>query len=164
MICNGGLVSRVRICCRAIKRSSYRGKNSMNKVVGFSSLLVVALLCGISTPRANAQAVYGSILGTVTDPQGAAVVGAKVTVTDQNKGTTQETTTNDSGNYSVTHLIPDMYRVRVEAQGFKTSEQKDVVVLVDNGSKADLALQLGSTSESIEVTSVAPQLKADRAD
>ncbi len=78
----------------------------MNKVVGFSSLLVVALLCGISTPRANAQAVYGSILGTVTDPQGAAVVNAKVTVTDQNKGITQETTTNESGNYTVTHLIP----------------------------------------------------------
>jgi len=136
----------------------------MKKAVSFSALLVVALLCSVSIPRASAQAVYGSILGTVTDPQGAAVVGAKVTVTDQNKGTTQETTTNESGNYSVSHLIPDMYRVKVEAQGFKTSEQKDVVVLVDNGSKVDLALQLGSTSESVEVTSVAPQLKTDRAD
>src|SRR5258708_3235638 len=164
MICNGGLVSRVRICCRAIKRSSYRGRNSMNKVVGFSSLLVVALLCGISTPRANAQAVYGSILGTVTDPQGAAVVNAKVTVTDQNKGITQETTTNESGNYTVTHLIPDKYSVKVEAQGFKLSEQKDVVVSVDNGSKVDLALQLGSNTESVEVTGEAPQLKTDRAD
>src|SRR5260370_33267804 len=109
MICKGGLVSRVRICCRAIKRTSYRGRNSMKKVVGFSSLLVVALLCGISAPRANAQAVYGSILGTVVDPQGAAVTGAKVVVTDQSKGTSVETTTNESGNYSVTHLIPDAY-------------------------------------------------------
>src|SRR5260370_33653439 len=117
MICKGGLVSRVRICCRAIKRTSYRGRNSMNKVVGFRSLLVVALLCGISTPRANAQAVYGSILGTVADPQGAAVVNAKVTVTDQNKGTTQATTTNDSGNYTLTHVMPATYSVKADAQG-----------------------------------------------
>src|SRR5436190_22975971 len=119
---------------------SYRGRNSMKKVVGFSSLLVVALLCSVWTPRANAQAVYGSILGTVTDPQGAAVSGAKVTIIDQSKGTSQQTTTNDSGNYSLTHLIPDNYSVKVEAQGFKSAQQKDVVVTVDNGSRVDLQL------------------------
>src|SRR6266480_5741606 len=143
---------------------SYRGRNSMKKVVGFSSVLVVALLCSVWTPRANAQAVYGSILGTVTDPQGAAVSGAKVTITNQNKGTTQQTTTNDSGNYTVTHLIPDTYSVKVEAQGFKSAELKGIVVRVDNGSLADVPLQLGSTTESVEVTSEAPQLKTDRAD
>ncbi len=136
----------------------------MKKAVGFSSLLVVALLCSVWTPRANAQAVYGSILGTVTDPQGAAVSGAKVTITNQNKGTTQQTTTNDSGNYTVTHLIPDTYSVKVEAQGFKSAELKGIVVRVDNGSLADVPLQLGSTTESVEVTSEAPQLKTDRAD
>src|SRR6266581_6616514 len=136
----------------------------MKKAVGFSSLLVVALFCSVRTPRANAQAVYGSILGTVTDPQGAAVVGGKVTITDQNKGTTQETTTNESGNYSVTHLIADLYSVKVEAQGFKASEQKDVTVSADTGARVDLTLQLGATSESVEVTSEAPQLKTDRAD
>ena len=136
----------------------------MKKAVSFSALLVVALLCGLWTSRANAQAVYGSILGTITDPQGAAVVGAKVTVTDLNKGTTQETTTNDSGNYSVSHLIADVYSVKVEAQGFKSTEQKSVPVSVDAGSRVDLQMQLGSTSEAIEVTAEAPQLKTDRAD
>ena len=72
----------------------------MKKAVGFSALIVVALVCSVSLPQAKAQAVYGSILGTVTDPQGAAVVGAKVMVTDQNKGTIENTTTNDSGNYT----------------------------------------------------------------
>src|SRR5581483_3995301 len=105
----------------------------MKKAVSFSALLAVALLCGLWTSRASAQAVFGSIDGTVTDPQGAAVAGANVTVTDQNKGTTQTTTTNESGNYSVTHLIPDSYSIKVEAQGFKTSEQKDVTVLADAG-------------------------------
>jgi hypothetical protein len=136
----------------------------MKKAVSFSALLVVALLCSISIPRASAQAVYGSILGTVTDPQGAAVVGAKVTVTDQNKGTSLETTSNESGNYSVTHLIPGTYSVKVEGQGFKTSSQKDVLVSADTGARVDLRLQLGSASEAVEVTAEAPQLKTDRAD
>ena len=65
-------------------------------------------LCMLMPTAAFAQAVYGSILGTVTDPQGAAVAGAKVTVTNQRKGTEDTTTTNGDGNYSVTHLVPDM--------------------------------------------------------
>ncbi|MBO0910772.1 MAG: TonB-dependent receptor [Acidobacteria bacterium] len=136
----------------------------MKKALSFSGLLVVALICGVWASRANAQAVYGSILGTVTDPQGAAVVGAKVTVTDQNKGTVQATTTNGSGNYSVTHLIPDPYSIKIEAQGFKAAEQSNITVTADNGSLVDLKLQVGSTSEAVEVTSEAPQLKTDRAD
>jgi outer membrane receptor protein involved in Fe transport len=128
------------------------------------ALLFAAICLALSTPLANAQAVYGNILGTVTDPQGAAVVGATVTVTDVNKGTTDSTTTNESGNYSVTHLIPDPYSVKVEAQGFKSAEQKDVVVSADTGARVDLQLQLGSASEAVEVTAEAPQLKTDRAD
>jgi len=136
----------------------------MKRSFSFTAALLFAVSLVAWTPRANAQAVYGNILGTVTDPQGAAVVGAKVTVTDKNKGTTQETTTNESGNYSVTHLIPDPYSVKVEAQGFKTSEQQDVTVSADTGARVDLTLQLGSASESVEVTAETPQLKTDRAD
>ncbi|HKW16698.1 MAG TPA: TonB-dependent receptor [Terriglobales bacterium] len=136
----------------------------MKKVFLLSALLLIALISSVWTPRANAQAVFGSIIGTVTDPQGAAVAGAKVTITDRNKGTTQTATTNDSGNYSVTHLIPDPYSVKVEAPGFKTTEQSNVTVLADADSRADLQLQLGATTESVEVTAEAPQLKTDRAD
>src|SRR3954468_24891938 len=140
------------------------GGISMKKAVSFSALVVVALLCGLWASRASAQAVSGSILGTVTDPQGAAVAGAKVTITDKNKGTVQGTTTNDSGNYSVTHLIPDLYSVKVEAPGFKSTEQQNVTVQADASSNVDLQLQLGATTEAVEVTAEAPQLKTDRAD
>jgi hypothetical protein len=122
------------------------------------------VLCGMFVPAANGQAVFGSILGTVTDPSGAAVANAKVTVLDQRKGTAEHTTTNDSGNYSVTHLIPDIYTVQIEATGFKRLEFKDVTVLVDNSSKVDGQFQVGSTSEQVEVTAETPQLKTDRAD
>ncbi|MGH9510818.1 MAG: TonB-dependent receptor domain-containing protein [Terriglobales bacterium] len=136
----------------------------MNKAISFGALLVVAVFCCLWTPPASGQAIFGSVLGTVTDPQGAAVVGAKVTVTDENKGTTEETTTNQSGNYEVTHLIPDPYSVKVEGTGFKTTEQPHVIVNADAGSKVDIQLQLGSTQESVEVTSEAPQLETDRAE
>ena len=73
------------------------------------ALLFAALFClAFFLPEtASSQAVYGNIFGTVTDPSGAAVPNAKVTVTDIAKGTSITTTTNATGNYTVTHLIPD---------------------------------------------------------
>src|SRR5262249_37558994 len=109
-------------------------------------------------------AVYGSIIGTVTDPSGAAVPNAKIMVTSQTKNTSIEATTNDSGNYSVTHLIPDVYSIRMEGTGFKTLQFKDISVSADTAANVDGKLQVGSTSEQVEVTAEAPQLKTDRAD
>ena len=130
------------------------------------ALLFAVLFCVVSflPHTASSQAVYGSIFGTVTDPSGAAVPNAKVTVTDIAKGTSVSTTSNATGNYTVTHLIPDQYSVKVEAQGFKTSQQGPVVVNADQGSKVDMPLQLGQVTEAVEVTGEAPALKTDRAD
>ncbi|HXZ81463.1 MAG TPA: carboxypeptidase-like regulatory domain-containing protein, partial [Terriglobales bacterium] len=124
----------------------------------------LAALVVLTSAPSSAQAVYGSIFGTVTDPSGAAVPNAKVTVVNERKGTTDEATTNDTGNYSVTHLIPDIYSVRFEAQGFKTLEQKNVTVSADTGSRLDGQFSLGATTEAVEVSAEAPQLKTDRAD
>ena len=124
----------------------------------------ISLLCSIWVPGAMGQAVYGSIMGTVTDPTGAAVNGAKITVTSQTKNVSTDTTTNDSGNYSVTHLIPDVYTIRVEGTGFKALEFKGIQVSADSGSRVDGQFQVGGTSETVEVTAEAPQLKTDRAD
>ncbi len=116
-------------------------------------------------PSAFGQAVYGSILGTVTDPSGAAVTGAKITVTSQTKNVAPDATSNESGNYSVTHLIPDIYVVRIEGTGFKSLEYKGVQVSADTGAKIDGQFQVGSDqSEQVEVTSRSPQLKTDRED
>jgi len=71
-----------------------------------AAVAALALLGSLWTPKAFAQAVYGSILGTITDPSGAAVGNAKVTVTDQRKGTSDTTTTNDSGNLQRHALDP----------------------------------------------------------
>ena len=134
------------------------------KKASLAVVATLALLCGVFMSSASAQAVYGSIIGTVTDPSGAAVSNAKVTVTSQTKNTTVDTMTNESGNYSVTHLIPDVYSVRVEGQGFKVLQFKDIIVNADAASNVDGQFQVGSTSEQVEVTAEAPQLKTDRAD
>jgi len=129
-----------------------------------SGLAVLSILLVVWGPAASAQAVFGSIFGTVTDPSGAAVPNAKVTVTDVRKGTTDGATSNESGNYSVTHLIPDTYKVRIEGPGFKTIEQDNIAVSADAAARVDGQFQVGSATESVEVTSEAPQLKTDRAD
>ena len=64
----------------------------------------------------------------------------------------------------MTHLIPDVYTVRSRGTGFKTLEYKDVQVSADTGARVDGQFQVGSTSEQVEVTAEAPQLKTDRAD
>ena len=128
------------------------------------AMAVLCLVYGFKTSTTLAQAVYGSILGTVTDPQGSAVAGAKVTVTSTTKGTTDETTTNESGNYTVTHLIPDTYKIRIEAPGFKATDIPIVQVSADTGAHVDATLQVGEVTQSVEVTGEVPQLKTDRSD
>jgi hypothetical protein len=127
-------------------------------------LLVLALAVGLGVPQAIAQAVFGSVFGTVTDPQGAGVVGAKVTVTSVAKGTVEETTTNESGNYTVTHLIPDVYNVRIEAAGFKVFDVKNIQVSADASARQDAALSVGDVTQTVEVSGEVQQLKTDRAD
>jgi hypothetical protein len=137
----------------------------MSKQITIAAVMVLCFcLLALAPQFAHGQAVYGSIIGTVTDPQGAAVANAKITVTNQRKGTTDTTTSNDSGNYAVTHLIPDIYTLRVEAPGFKASEQKDIPVSADAAANVPIQFQVGGTSETVEVTGEAPQLKTDRAD
>ena len=133
------------------------------KLVAVSCLSIALLTLG-GAAKVCAQAVYGSIIGTVSDSQGAAVVNAKVTVTSVAKGTTEETTTNESGNYTVTHLIPDVYRVRVESTGFKAYDIATVEVFADTASHGDAVLSIGDVSQTVEVVGETPQLKTDRSD
>ena len=128
------------------------------------ALVVICLVCGFKASTSLAQAVFGSILGTVTDSQGGAVSGAKVTVTSVGKSTAVETTTNESGNYEVTHLIPDTYKIRIEAPGFKATDIPSVQVSADSSAHVDATMQIGAVTQSVEVTGEIPQLKTDRAD
>ena len=138
----------------------------MNKI--FRTALVLALFACASmllTAPANAQSVYGSIFGTVTDSTGAAVAGATITVKDEAKGTVVTAVSNGSGDYSVPHLIPDVYDVRVTAKGFKSFETKGVSVEADTAPRIDPTLEVGGETQTVEVNAESqPELKTDRAD
>ena len=121
-----------------------------------------ASLC--SFVRLHGQAVYGSIVGTVLDSSGAPVANAKVIIRNAERDTTNETTTNESGNYAQRYLIVGKYQVRVEAPGFQSAVENSVSVSVDSEAKVDIKLQLGELSQTVEVTSEAAMLKTERSD
>ena len=130
----------------------------------------ILLFLGVLTPWslassfANAQAVYGSIFGTVIDKSGAAIPNASITVTDITKGTSTTATANASGLYRVEHLIPDTYKVEAAATGFSTAVVPDVIVHADTAPEVDLQLAVGEVTNTVTVSAGAPLLETDRAD
>jgi hypothetical protein len=136
-----------------------RCSNSPLVVLLFSLALVLTI-----PAKSFAQAVYGSIVGTVTDTSGAVVPGAKVTVTNVQKGTSAATTTNADGNYSIQHLIPDVYTLKVEAPNFAAAQGDNIKVSADSTARVDVPLKPSSVQTTVEVTAEAPLLKTDRAD
>lgn len=118
-----------------------------------------------SGPYAMAQAVFGQILGTVTDSTGAAIPNATVVVTDVAKGTTVTFTSNAAGEFTVSHLIPDTYNVKISATGFKGYEAKGLQVFADSSPNVNAILGVGTSDQVVEVNAdTVPQLKTDRAD
>src|SRR6266576_1934887 len=125
---------------------------------------IAAIIATCSATKLQGQAIYGSIYGQITDSTGAAVPNATVLVKNVAKGTSVQSTTNSQGEYSVEHLIPDFYDVSVSVAGFRTAESRGIRVSADTSPKVDIKLEVGSATESVTVTSEAPQLKTDRAD
>ena len=130
--------------------------------LAMACLLFLGLMS--SSENAFAQAVYGSIAGTVYDSSGAGIPKAAVTITDLQKNINYATTTNESGNYSQTHLIVGRYRVKVELTGFKTAIQEGVDLAVDTVTTVDVTLQPGDLTQTINVSEEAPLLKTERTD
>jgi hypothetical protein len=136
-----------------------------SKRIGIWAVLAVLTVFALANPRLTwAQAVYGSVFGTVMDSTGAVVPNATVTVTDVAKGTSQTALSNESGQYRVQHLIPDTYTVAAEAKGFNKVTTENVIVYADTAPKVDITLAVGSVSNTVNVTSAAPLLQADHVD
>lgn len=111
---------------------------------------VVSLVALLVIP-ASAIETSSSITGVVTDPSGAVVPGAKVTVTNQSTGVAKSMTTGTDGVYRILDLPPGSYQVHVEASGFRTSVTRDVLLAAGRIARRDVSLEVGQVSETVTV-------------
>ena len=102
--------------------------------------LAVVLCLVASLVPLGAQTTAGAIVGTVTDPSGAVIGGAAITVTNMDTNISVKTTTDQAGNYVVTPLANGRYSVTVEAAGFKKSVRSDITLNVQDRLRVDAAL------------------------
>jgi len=142
----------------------------MNLRLRTISVLLVVLLAGLVflvqlSPTASAQTTVssGSIQGAVTDPTGAVVSGAKVTITNKDTGQVITTTTSSSGLYTSGSLVPGGYIVRTEAAGFK-SVQLPVTVAIGVTTNGNVQLTVGQGSEIIEVQGSSVAVNTEQAE
>src|SRR5215472_14551779 len=127
----------------------------------FSALIVGVFL--FSATILYAQVDTGSISGTVTDPTGAVVKGATVTLLNEGTGAELATTAGDDGVYTFSPVRIGAYTLTVSAQGFQKSKQSHVTVNVGAALLVNFALKPGAVSETVEVTSTTPQLQSQDA-
>ena len=123
----------------------------MKKVV----LGLVVSLCLLPVGLA-AQAVTGTILGTVTDTSGAAVPGATVTLTNQGTGLTRTVVTDQSGEYTAPSLPTGKYKMVAELPGFKTATASDIELTVDTKVRVNARLEVGTVAETVTVAAASP--------
>ncbi|MBV8829006.1 MAG: TonB-dependent receptor [Acidobacteriaceae bacterium] len=125
------------------------------------AILLVGICLAFSGFQLSAQSTYGSVTGLVTDPSGAAMTDAQVTLT--NAGTSEKRTqrTGSDGLYIFPNLLPGQYSIDIEKSGFKKYSRLDVVVQVNQTSHIDATMQVGSLNQVVEVTAETPLLQPE---
>jgi Carboxypeptidase regulatory-like domain len=112
----------------------------------------------------SAQAQYrASLQGTVTDPQGAVVPDADITVTNQETGRQQLAKTNANGVYNVNGLAPSLYRIQVEKPGFKKKVLDNIQVIAEQANAVNAVLDVGETTDTVTVTDATPAIDTETA-
>jgi Carboxypeptidase regulatory-like domain len=130
----------------------------------FLYLLGAGLVCLslVSTARAQGVGASGDLTGTVTDPSGAAVANATITVTQAARGFQRTASTDQGGEFRVTGLAPADYEVSVSASGFETVVQKAVTIALGQVAVVDFQLTVSKVRQKIEVTAAPPILDVEQ--
>jgi len=119
--------------------------------------LIPWLVALLAPSLALTQFDYASISGFVTDPSGAAVPGALITVRNVETGIVRTMSTDESGGYSILNLTPGLYEIRVEKPGFRTYVQEAVRLEIGQAFRTDIQLKVGGVTELVSVTAeIAP--------
>lgn len=134
----------------------------MNLRQQFSTVLVIFICIGYLTAGVPAlgQIGTGSVTGAVFDSSGAVVPDAEITVTNVDTSVTRMTSTTQTGDYSVSGLLPGRYSVTAKKNGFQTVSLAPFELQVDQNARADIRLQIGETSQSVTVEGTVPLLES----
>jgi carboxypeptidase family protein/TonB-dependent receptor-like protein len=133
--------------------------------LGLCAAAAIAMTAfALGESRADAQALYGSIVGTVTDATGSAVPGAAVTAVHLQTNQTRTTTTTGAGVYSFPTLPSGSYTVSVSLSGFQTFTRRNVGVSISDVVRIDVRLQVGGLAEAVNVSAQTATLQTDRAE
>ena len=130
----------------------------------FFMALVLVFLLATSGQMAYGQVMFGSVIGNVTDASGAAVPGAVIKVTLTTTNDVRIVQSDNSGAYTVASVTPGTYMVEITKDGFRSFVAPKVLVNQNNVIRVDALLQIGATSERVEVVATAATLQTDRAD
>ncbi|HMI51043.1 MAG TPA: carboxypeptidase-like regulatory domain-containing protein, partial [Candidatus Saccharimonadales bacterium] len=126
-----------------------------------SRLIPMVILFLTFAVGASAQSNQGAIAGTILDPSGAVVAGARVTATSNESGAKYEVVSSDAGYYNFAHLNIGTYDVTINVTGFKVASLKGVVVQIGTTSSLDITLVQGSTSETVIVDADTPRVQTE---
>jgi hypothetical protein len=127
------------------------------------NMCIQSFALGALISFASAQTLDTGIVGSVTDPAGAMVTEAAVTITNTQTGISRSVTTNPSGLFEVRYLVPGNYTVDVQAPGFRRERRTGIVIQIGQQARVDVALQVGDVQQTVEVSASAPLLQTENA-
>lgn len=134
------------------------------RVLGIAQVLGLLCLMLCLAPNAGAQATTGSVVGRVTDPSNAVVVGAQVTALNQATGVTYEGKSDNNGEFVVSDVPPGTYTVSVAQPSFETATAKDLNLAIDQKLLVNFELRIGAATTTTTVTAEAPLLQTESAE
>jgi hypothetical protein len=126
------------------------------------AVLAALLFMFLPAQDVNAQVLYGSLVGTVTDPSGAVVPGATVVASGIGNGQTREDKTDSGGRFNLVNLLPGTYNVKISSAGFRPSEETGLIITANNISRIDAHLEVGQIADTVTVTADALMLQTDK--
>ncbi|BDC50352.1 hypothetical protein F183_A26680 [Bryobacterales bacterium F-183] len=128
-------------------------------------LAAVTLLASLAlSPTAQAQVLYGSVVGTLEDASGAAIPNVNLVLTNTATGKIYEDKTDGTGRYAIGNVIPGTYDLKASATGFKALSRTGLNVTANTVTRQDLTMQVGSLTEEVTVSADATQLQTDKSD
>jgi hypothetical protein len=139
-------------------------KSVRNVWLGLAAVTLLLIALYAQVPPLYAQALYGSLTGNVSDPHGAMLAGARIIVTNTAENTSRETSSNDSGEYDVSNLLPGQYDIQVVMPGFETFRATAVSVSLGSTTRQDVHLAVGGSSQVVVVQAQAATLQTEQSD